>query len=165
MAVDPFYTMGVQYKSFDPEYAQVYGMYHKEEQVIVEEEYRLSPSASKFPDHSEEEMKFKEQTPAKPIKVPINTLLAPRATIAIKKDGKTPSPLAAQQQGNQSMEMEEKESEDDSSSTNSTTSTNLVPDVEITSNMAFDRFASLGAYGYSNGMIKLFRVYEAATEL
>ena len=31
--------------------------------------------------------------------------------------------------------------------------------------MAFDRFSSLGAYGYSNGMIKLFRVFEPATEL
>ncbi len=30
--------------------------------------------------------------------------------------------------------------------------------VELTSNLAFDRFLSLGAQGYSNGMIKLMRV-------
>ena len=50
-------------------------------------------------------------------------------------------------------------------SSSSDTSLNPANEVEITSNMAFDRFSSLGAYGYSNGMIKLFRVFEPATEL
>ena len=62
------------------------------------------------------------------------------------------------------MEMEEKKSEEFSSSS-STTLLNPANDVEVTSNMAFDRFSSLGAYGYSNGMIKLFRVFEPQTEL
>ena len=43
MSDDPFFTMGVQYKSFDPDYAQVYGMYHKEDQILVEED-EASPS-------------------------------------------------------------------------------------------------------------------------
>lgn len=38
-------------------------------------------------------------------------------------------------------------------------------DCEITSNFAFDRFASLGAYGYSNGLIKLVRVSKVKDEI
>jgi len=30
--------------------------------------------------------------------------------------------------------------------------------MEISSNFAFDRFLSLGAYGYANGLIKIVRV-------
>ena len=61
--------------------------------------------------------------------------------------------------------MEEEKSESDQTSSRSSTSLDQIAEVDITSNMAFDRFASLGAYGYSNGMIKLFRVFEPATEL
>ena len=31
-------------------------------------------------------------------------------------------------------------------------------EISLTSNFAFDRFLSLGALGYSNGMIRLLRV-------
>ena len=69
----------------------------------------------------------------------------------------------SEQQGNQSEIEEEKKSHESSSSSSS--SLNPTTEIELTSNMAFDRFSSLGAYGYSNGMIKLFRVFEPATEL
>ena len=36
---DPFFTMGgVQYKTFDPDCTQVYGMYHKDDQEVPEKE-------------------------------------------------------------------------------------------------------------------------------
>ena len=42
---DPFQSMGIQYKSFDPQNTQVYGMYVKDE-AIYEQEEEPSPVKS-----------------------------------------------------------------------------------------------------------------------
>ena len=59
---------------------------------------------------------------------------------------------------------EEEKKESSSTSSLETESSGSEQDVELTSNLAFDRFLSIGAYGYANGQVKLIKVNPAVKE-
>ena len=61
--------------------------------------------------------------------------------------------------------IEEEEKKSDPSSEAASEEGSDAPEIEISSNFAFDRFLSLGAYGYANGMIKIVRVTTVKDEV
>ena len=63
----------------------------------------------------------------------------------------------------ENIEEEEKKSHDSSGPSEDGEGNNTC--AEVTSNFAFDRFLSVGAYGYANGLIKIIRVNSASEEL
>ena len=81
IADDPFFTMGIQYKSFEPENTQVYGMYQKDDSVPQKEE---EDSPNKTIEEPEERIGIKQEIIANMSKDPVGvyvppvTLLAPR---------------------------------------------------------------------------------------
>ena len=68
---DPFLSMGIQYKSFDPENTQVYGMYVKDEAIYDQEE---EPSPIKMGDEEE----------SKQIKDPVGQYVPPASLLAAR---------------------------------------------------------------------------------
>ena len=61
-------------------------------------------------------------------------------------------------------EEEEKKSHS-SSSSQSDAGSNADTSIELTSNFAFDRFLSIGAFGYANGLIKIVKVSTVKDEV
>ena len=53
---------------------------------------------------------------------------------------------------------EEEEKKESSSTSSLVTESSSDEGVELTSNFAFDRFLSIAAYGYANGLVKFIRL-------
>ena len=106
-----------------------------------------------------------DEEESKQIKDPVGQYIPPGSLLAARPSLNRSSTVPVQDQEQQGNMSEVEQDENLTSESSSDTSVNPANEVEITSCMAFDRFSSLGAYGYSNGMIKLFRVFEPATEL
>ena len=74
--------MGVQYKSFDPDYTQVYGMYQKDNSVPIQEEIESPMKTTEEPEESKGGIIESMNKDPVGVYVPPVSLLAPRGRLS-----------------------------------------------------------------------------------